>query len=383
MSRATLLKLTLPLMNRIKSIDGLRAISIVMVLLAHARPTMPRILTDHFFFDFIANAALGVRIFFVLSGYLITKILIIEEAKTGFINIRHFFVRRILRIFPIFYLYILVVVLLKISHIPNIIDKISDVVPALFYLWNYKFLWVDTSGNANWFLGHFWSLSMEEQFYLLWPFAFAIFYSKNSGSLFLRVLVAVIVLMPVLRVMTYFLMSDNRGQIGWMLHTGGDSILIGCLGALVEKTERFRSVFVHYLSNKWLVGFTLIFLFVVSPILSISFGGSYHLPFGISLDNIFILILVFWIMYVPTLFAKFLDHKVMVHIGILSYSLYVWQQIFLTDIHKYWFNLFPQNLIIVFLVGFFSYYVIEKPILGLKKKLKPAAAKNSVDIPVV
>ena len=370
-------------MNRIKSIDGLRAISIVMVLLAHAGPTMPQILRDHFLFDFFANATLGVRIFFVLSGYLITRILIIEEAKAGFIHIGHFFIRRVLRIFPIFYLYILVVVLLKLSHLPNIIEKTSDVVPALFYLWNYKFLWVNISGNANWFLGHFWSLSMEEQFYLFWPFAFAIFYSKNSGLRFFYVLVAVIVLMPVLRVGTYFLMSDNRGQIAWMLHTGGDSILIGCLGALIEKTEKLKSVFVHYLNNKWLICFTLIFLFVVSPILSVSYGGSYHLPFGISLDNIFILILLFWIMYVPTLFSKFLDHKVMVHIGMLSYSLYVWQQIFLTNIHKYWFNSFPQNLIIVFIVGFFSYYVIEKPILGLKRKLKPISAKNSVELPVV
>jgi len=370
-------------MNRIKSIDGLRAISIVMVLLAHAGPTMPQILRDHFLFDFVANATLGVRIFFVLSGYLITRILIVEEEKTGFIHIGHFFIRRILRIFPIFYLYILVVVLLKLSHLPNIIEKTSDVVPALFYLWNYKFLWVNISGNANWFLGHFWSLSMEEQFYLFWPFTFAIFYSKNSGLRFFQALVAVIVLMPILRVGTYFLMSDNRGQIAWMLHTGGDSILIGCLGALIEKTDKLKSVFVHYLNNKWLIGVTLIFLFVVSPILSVSYGGSYHLPFGISLDNIFILILLFWIMYVPTLFSKFLDHKVMVHIGMLSYSLYVWQQIFLTDIHKYWFNAFPQNLIIVFLVGFFSYYVIEKPILGLKRKLKPMSPKNSMEIPAV
>lgn len=369
------------LMNRIKCIDGLRAISIIMVLLAHAGPTMPQILRGHFLFNFLANAGLGVRIFFVLSGYLITKILIIEEAKTGIINIRHFFLRRMLRIFPIFYLYILVVVLLKLYYIPNIIDKVSDVVPALFYVWNYKFLWVNISGNANWFLGHFWSLSMEEQFYLFWPFTFAFFYSNDSRSRFFRVLIAVIVLMPVLRVASYFLMPENRGQIAWMLHTGGDSILIGCLGALIEKTERFKSVFIDYLNNKWLIVFTLLFLFILSPSLSLAYGGAYQLPFGISLDNIFILILLFWIMYIPTIFTKFLNHKVMVNIGTLSYSLYVWQQIFLTNIYKYWFNLFPQNLIIVFLIGYFSYYVIEKPILRLKRKLKPVVANSAVGIP--
>lgn len=262
-------------------------------------------------------------------------------------------------------------------------DKISDVIPALFYLWNYKFLWVNTTGNANWFLGHFWSLSMEEQFYLLWPFAFVTLYRKNSGKRFIRLLIAVIILMPLLRVGSYFLMSGDRGQIGWMLHTGGDAILIGCLGALLEKTDKFKSFIVYHLHNKWLIGFTLIFILVISPALLFHFGGAYHLPVGMSLDNVFIMILVFWTMYVPTLFAKFLDHKIMVNIGILSYSLYVWQQIFLTNINKYWFNQFPQNIILVFLVALFSYYVIEKPILGLKTKLKTMAVKSNVELPVV
>jgi len=368
-------------MKRIKSLDGLRAISILMVLLAHARPTMPRFLTDNFVFEIVSNSQLGVTIFFVLSGYLITKTLIIEDENTGFIDVRQFFMRRALRLLPIFYLYILAIILLKLFFIPDIINKVSDVIPAAFYFWNYKNLLTPISGNANWFLGHFWSLSMEEQFYLLWPFVFIIFYCRQSLSKFNFILITILVLMPMLRVGTYYFSPENRGNIRWMLHTGGDAILMGCLGALIEKTSNFRRIRIKYLTNKWLSVSTVLFLFLISPYFSITFGGAYNLPFGMSLDNIFILIFIFQIMYIETSFSKLLSSKVLVHLGVLSYSLYVWQQIFLTDRYQYWFNLFPQNLIIVFVTGFFSFHLIEKPILNLRKKLsRDAALKLNADV---
>src|SRR5215217_6863548 len=100
-------------MNRIKSIDGLRALSIIMVLLDHVAPTMPKEITSFFLYQFIATSGIGVKIFFVISGYLITKLLMIEKEKTGSINIKHFYLRRAFRIFPIFYLYIAVILILK------------------------------------------------------------------------------------------------------------------------------------------------------------------------------------------------------------------------------------------------------------------------------
>lgn len=102
-------------MNRIKSIDGLRAISILMVIIGHAGATISPNFHQNYFLSTMGY--MGVLFFFVISGYLITKLMLIEQGKKGQISIKKFYVRRIIRIFPIFYVYILTVVLLK--HFPS------------------------------------------------------------------------------------------------------------------------------------------------------------------------------------------------------------------------------------------------------------------------
>jgi peptidoglycan/LPS O-acetylase OafA/YrhL len=361
-------------MNRIKSIDGIRALSIIMVLLGHASQTMPKEITSNFFFKLISNSTLGVNIFFVISGYLITKLLIIEYRKSGRINIKYFYIRRLLRIFPIFYIYLFVLIILKETVVSNIFNSYQDLLPAGLYLWNYKHILYDNIivGNGTWFLGHFWSLSMEEQFYLIWPFVFSCLFFKTSGKKLTRVVITIIVLMPILRVATYFLIPDNysRGHIVMMLHTGGDAILVGCLGALIESRTHLQERFLPFLQNKFLILFSILFLFVISPLLQSKFEGSYGLPIGMTLNNLCILGLILWCIYIPTKFSKALNNKILVQIGVLSYSLYVWQQLFLTNKYDFWLNKFPQNLFVVFIVGLISYYLIEKPILSFKNKFK-------------
>lgn len=155
-------------MNRIKSIDGWRAIAIIMVLLGHAYETIPAWLSQNRLLHYLGNGQLGVRIFFVISGYLITKLLIIEKEKNGDISLKDFYLRRVFRIFPVFYLYIIVLILLKIFLVPNIFSSYLLVISAALYLWNYKqYISIPETGNGYWFMGHFWSLSMEEQFYRL------------------------------------------------------------------------------------------------------------------------------------------------------------------------------------------------------------------------
>ncbi|MEZ2333995.1 acyltransferase family protein [Mucilaginibacter sp. RCC_168] len=355
-------------MNRIKSIDGLRAISIIMVLLGHGGETMPSVITHNFFFQFAANSTLGVRIFFVISGYLITKLLIIEKEKTGKNSLKHFYIRRIFRIFPIFYIYILVIILLKVFFIPDIFKSYNSVVIAGLYLWNYQpFFHPALDLKGGWFFGHFWTLAMEEQFYLLWPITFILITNKQRLK---KLILIVIILMPILRIIIYFLFPFLRGQIRLMLPTGGDTILIGCLGALIESSPNFKEKYYKYIQNRLLVTLAILFVAVLSPILYNRFKGGYDLSVGISINNVFILLILFWSIYSSTLFSRILNNKILVQIGVLSYSLYIWQQLFLTDLNNFWVNKFPQNLAIVFIVGFLSYYIIEKPILKLKNRFK-------------
>ena len=364
-------------MTRINSLDGLRALSIMMVLLAHAAPTMPAALTSSILFQLLANSHLGVKIFFVISGYLITKLLILEKEKNGVISIKQFYLRRIFRIFPIFYIYILTLIILKSTIAPSILSSYQDVLPAAFYLWNYKQFFMSTNGNSNWFLGHFWSLSMEEQFYLLWPFVFVFFYAGSRGSKLTTILLTMIVLMPVVRVATYLWMPGNRGQIGMMLQTGGDTILMGCYGAVIERKASFKEKYLKYLKGNSLVIFAIVFLLVISPLLSNHFKGAYALPIGMSLENILILIFILFSIYVPTTYQRVLQHKILVQIGMLSYSLYVWQQLFLSNLYTSWVNRFPQNLFIVFAVGYISYFLIEKPIMQLRSRFNTVPLQDS------
>lgn len=369
-------------MNRIRSLDGLRAIAIIMVLLSHSIRTMPKVISKNFFYQFIANSDVGVRIFFVISGYLITRLLMTEKDRNGSVSIKKFYMRRIFRIFPVFYLYILVILILKFAFAPHIIKYYSDVIPAALYVWNYEHLFTKIVGNANLLFGHFWTLSMEEQFYFIWPFLFSIFYINSSKVTFTKFVAASIILMPCIRVATYFFMPNSRGQIGMMLQTGGDSILIGCLGALVENTRVFKQKLNSFLKNRFYVTFTLLFLFFFSPLLSKRFGGAYNITIGLSLMNVFILIFVFWCINTTTRFSKILNSKFLIQIGILSYSIYVWQQLFLNRINDIWINKFPQNLLVVFIVAFISYYAIEKPILKLSRKFKVLSKKenNETDV---
>lgn len=207
---------------------------------------------------------------------------------------------------------------------------------------------------------------MEEQFYLLWPITF----KKVNKELLIKIVLVIITVMPLLRIITYFAMPGSRGQIGMMLQTGGDTILTGCLGALLEDKIMSNKRIGILLRNNFFIAFICLFLFVISPLISDRFRGAYSSVFGITLGNIIILFLLIWSVYIPTFVSRILNTRILIHIGILSYSLYVWQQLFLTTKIDFWANHFPQNLILALLVAVFSYYIVEKPILKLKDRFK-------------
>lgn len=357
-------------MNRIQSLDGLRAVSIIMVLLAHAGATLPEYISSFPLYHLIGNSDIGVRVFFVISGFLITKLLIHEKEKTGTISIKKFYVRRIVRIFPVFYLYILVLLLIKFFFIHSIFADYKFILVAGLFLWNYKFLFekvvpgFDSNDmeNGSWFFGHFWTLSTEEQYYLLWPWLF-----KKMGQEKLKKLVVIVIIGAVVfRIAVCFLMPSLAEKISLRFHY--DAILTGCFFALLEKnTSAFQKV-LDWLKRKDVQAFIILFPFVMSPLLAYYFRSNYKLLIGINLENISIALFVIWAVYIPSRFARFLNRKIMVQIGVLSYSLYIWQQLFLTNQITYWPNKFPQNLILAVVAGVGSYYLIEKPVLKLKKR---------------
>jgi len=332
---------------RIPSLDGLRALSISFVLLAHATASLPAL------HGASALSAFGVRVFFVISGYLITSLLIKEEQKTGTISLRHFYLRRTLRIFPPFYLFVVVVTLG--AAVGWFSVERLDVLAALTYTTNYH-------QERGWDLGHAWSLAVEEQFYLLWPFLVKYLGSAKAS----RVAIATVVAAPLLRIGLLMFAPSFRDGIGYTFPTVADAIATGCLLACYAPRLAAMPRVVAFLQRP-------AFWWIPVIALAAKFGPSAKLDCLLwqSVSNFGIALLIWRVVNLPGDWAgRLLNARPVVFVGVLSYSLYLWQQPFLSPHSTLAVARFPLNLAIAFTLALASYHLIERPALRLRARLE-------------
>lgn len=354
-----------PTAGRIFGIDGLRGVSILLVLAGHGAATVPvpdgRMPAAA---AYLFNASLGVLTFFVISGYLITRLLRSEREQTGAIRLRAFYARRVLRIFPALYAYLLAVGLLRAA---GWIDTTwGDLAVAGTFLTNYKHVFSVPTNGDYWFVGHFWTLSLEEQFYLFWPVTILAVGLCRAP----RVALFIALTAPVVRVASYFAWPAARGQLGMMLHTSADPIMIGCLAALWEDRPGFEWLLRRGSHWVWPVAAAL-FLFVGSRWLALRFRGEYQMTAGQTLNGLAVAFVLLWVARHPTsLIGRLMNAPVLRGIGILSYSLYLWQQLFLTTKNHTWTGLFPVNFLVCFAAAAVSYQMIEGPFLRLRSRFR-------------
>jgi peptidoglycan/LPS O-acetylase OafA/YrhL len=356
--------------GRIPSLDGLRGIAIAMVLLQHAWHSLPEFLAPVGIV--VGNGALGVSIFFLLSGFLIYSLSAREYEKTHGFDWKQFYIRRVLRIFPCFYFYILVV--LALAHFGWIVVTDRTILAAATFTLNYRHLWDPWPVGLDYpVIGHYWTLALEEQFYLTWPLLMFLFVRKRLVTF----LTAVIVVAPLLRIATYFLMPGSRPQIGMMFHTAFDAIAAGVLLGELLRRPATRAKLQSFAANHWVLGAAILYPAVISPLLSSHFGGAYSITVGKSIEIICIgLVLIAAVSQPGTLLFRLLNWRPLAYVGVLSYSLYVWNNLFLMG-EDWIVNAFPLNLMCVIGMGLFSYYLIEKPFLKLKDHFhKPRPAKR-------
>lgn len=319
--------------SRIPYLDGLRAFSILAVLLdhilLHALPNNKAALDQ-----FLAFGQLGVRIFFVISGFLITLLLLREFDEHGTISIRGFYERRIARIFPAFYLYIAVVLLGTLTHVFNV-DR-SAFFAASTFTWNFVHFWRHGAEVTRDFdlLGHFWTLSVEEQFYLFWPGCLILLGRRKA----LRLAIAGILFMPFLRLAAFHFLHPSSFQGALMYRFVQDELFWGVLLAFAVQNgllDRLRNATVFRITAPWIAA---VLLFGICPLLETNRApqamSSYLTP---TLQGIATVTLVAWLLSGKGgLLRSLLESWPAVQLGLLSYSLYLWQQIFTVWEPIYW-----------------------------------------------
>ena len=338
-------------------IDGLRAIAIGAVILYHAQITI----LGHQPFK---GGFIGVDIFFVISGYLITSIILKELITTGSFLFKNFYERRTRRILPALLFVMLVSLPFAWMYLlpGSFIDFSKSILYSLGFSSNYYFWYSGhqygaESGFLKPFL-HTWSLSLEEQFYILFPIILLI-----TFKYFRKYLIHILILGFVVSLGLADWTSRNYSSASfYFLHTRVWELLAGSILAYFEITVGVGVRFKYKILNLILPSIGL-FLIGYSILL---FNDKMFHPSFYTLSPIIGVCLIIWFSNENELITKILSTKLFVGIGLISYSLYLWHYPIFAFARINDFTqgiLFKQLLlgIIVLLVSIFSYYLIERP----------------------
>lgn len=368
----------------IPGLDGLRAVAYLFVFFYHAR--------------YLDVGWIGVQFFFVLSGFLITGILLDMKRslpKGGYFL--KFYGRRFLRIFPLYYFYLLLagVVsswLISLSYRTGYMELFREEVHyALFYVYNFMLAFSDR--DPSFMLEHLWSLSVEEQFYVIWPILILLTPERFQKRLFL----ALILLGPIFRGGFHFLYASSGssifspGSLHMLPFTHMDSFAIGAY-VNVFGLSHARKQFYVLLVLVPLVGFASQYLstgqfgafstFGYPPLMA----NGYQSIWGYSLLNYFFVVTI-QAAAQEGLFNRFLDWAPMRYLGRISYGLYVYHQPitwFAFEVRELGLDAGTTQLIAA-IIAFFgtlltasaSYHFMEKPLLNLKGRFFPLRSENA------
>ncbi|HIA54316.1 MAG TPA: acyltransferase [Candidatus Melainabacteria bacterium] len=338
--------------GRIPRLDGLRGIAIILVLLAHShsttgfQPDIPVVRT------ILGMGTVGVDLFFVISGFLITTLMLREVERHGSLNLRAFYVRRSLRIFPAYFTYLFFLFLLQ--TIGRVDLSSTDWITALTYIVNFN-------ADRPWEIGHIWSLSIEEHFYLLWPMLFCLVGHRSAARSCAIVIVLVCLLRCVLVVVPYDLTIDLKWTFLRI-----DTIAFGCLLACVVRKDSWRKVLDNIIHFRW-TGALLLMALIVALVIP-DFSWRLSIAVATCLKSISLTGLVWLaVRWNDSRIGSFLQMRWLERIGVMSYSIYLWQQLFLHPHDSSFVQTFPQNVLLAVFVGFLSYRLVETPFLKAKQ----------------
>lgn len=341
--------------SHLPSLDGLRAIAAFLVVFFHGGiPWVP--------------GGLGVLAFFVLSGFLITWLLLKEEEQSGTVSLKAFYIRRSLRIFPAFYAYwLLLSAMLLLRHKRFIV---AQAISSLLYVNNY---YQALHGDPNTGFSHTWSLGIEEQFYLLWPLIFLLLKHTRYR---LRFLITTILAIELYREALVFWIHRDQGYIYEAFDTRADHLLVGCLLAVALRAGVWTGLWRWLCASPWLTAVSVGML-VMSSALAFQFGSTYRDAVGFVIDPFLVAILIVQTIAHPADgLGIALNWNWMRYLGTISYSVYLYQQLLLEPVQKLLLRhpavALPAAILAVILAASASYWIVERPFLRLKKHFEIA-----------
>jgi peptidoglycan/LPS O-acetylase OafA/YrhL len=361
-----------PRFQNIPALDGLRGIAVLVVMFYHC--TIKNLFIGGF---------IGVDIFFVISGFLITTILLNEWHTKNRIDLKAFYMRRCFRLLPALLGLLIVFVSFGVVFSNDVFSFFRDAFWALSYIANWARVYSDHGPD---FLGHTWSLSIEEQFYIVWPFIFVILvkYIKSYKTIFIFLFLSAIAVAILRYEMRILGSSVNRIYNG--LDTRSDTLLLGCASAflftLIRPDEPQKLKMINIMRHVALAAFGGLFL--------ISQYASYHndamINYGYFMTALLSAVVVLCLPFLQHgLLVSFLHNSWLISCGKISYGLYLWHYPILRMLHDHFHLHWTLKLIVgiplSFLMAMVSFYVIEKPFL-IRKSTRETTGYGGNGMPV-
>ena len=356
--------------NYLPTLDGWRALAILGVMICHS--------CDAFFHAegpypnaalhaVTRHGALGVDVFFGISGFLICTRLIEEHKKNGCISLKRFYIRRAFRILPPYFTYLAVLGLLTAAGLIYVAPTVWW--SCLLFFRNY----LPVSQAGRFYTGHCWSLAIEEHFYLLWP-TLLVLWGIGRARRWVLVLAGAIACWRVVEFRHQWLGQWLPG-VGFFPRTDIrlDGLLWGCWAALMLASPTWRAAWQRRLSPGIWIGLVGAFVACV----------YYQPPLGMVWQAMLIpILLVGTVLRPETLVGRFLESGPMQWIGRLSYSLYLWNSLFFPVMDNPRplplgrLQELPWSIVPVFACAALSYYLVERPMIRLGHIVAARVGKN-------
>lgn len=379
-SRADVLEGTerVEIRGHIPALDGVRGLAIIMVLLVHfIGDTQPGTSFEKVLTQVTSYGAMGVDLFFVLSGFLITGILFDSRKKPAYF--KNFYMRRVLRIFPLYY----AVLLVALAGIPRVVDinELNDAVDHQAWLWTYSaniFVALKGSFESLPVFSHFWSLAVEEQFYMVWPLV--VFFC--SGPRLKQVAIIVAAGALVLR-FSMILASVNDVAVYALTPGRLDALAMGALLSIVVRDDPRTHRLGRIANLTFVISATFIVLSFILTRWVPSARPSLHEIRQTAFAGCFCSILLYSISG-PRFVRQFFRSHTMTFFGKYSYGLYVFHFLFCYFLLRYRTEFVVARLVgshtlaifiqaavgigVAVIISLLSYNLFEKHFLKLKAK---------------